>query len=113
MHIVSTNFAKTLVWKHLYDVKLWRHKHRTANTMSTICHLMKPSMKIFCARHCVLIMPEGFPTSFHESQFDRWSSRMLSIVWICSKHVGCFLCLLNRTDCYVCNRQKNLSLFMF
>jgi len=26
MHIVSTNFAKTLVWKHDDDVKLWRHK---------------------------------------------------------------------------------------
>jgi len=23
------------------------------------------------------------------------------IGWIYSKHVGCFLCLLNRTDCYV------------
>jgi len=27
MHIVSTNFVKTLVWKYEYDVKLWRHKH--------------------------------------------------------------------------------------
>jgi len=27
--ILSTNFAKTLVRKHEYDVKLWRHKHRT------------------------------------------------------------------------------------
>jgi len=32
MHIMSTNFAKTLVWKHEYDVKLWRHKQRTPNT---------------------------------------------------------------------------------
>jgi len=32
MHIMSTNFAKTLVWKHEYDVKLWRHKQRTLNT---------------------------------------------------------------------------------
>jgi len=32
MHIVSTNFVKTLVWKHEYDVKLWRHKQRTPNT---------------------------------------------------------------------------------
>jgi len=29
---MSTNFAKTLVWKHEYDVKLWRHKQRTPNT---------------------------------------------------------------------------------
>jgi len=25
MHIMSTNFAKTLVWKHEYDVRLWGH----------------------------------------------------------------------------------------
>ena len=31
MHIVSTDFAKTLVWKHEYDVKLWRHKQYTPN----------------------------------------------------------------------------------
>jgi len=31
MHIVSTNFTKTLVWKHEYDVQLWRHKQRTRN----------------------------------------------------------------------------------
>jgi len=30
---------------------------------------------------------------------DRWSSGMLTIMSICSKHVGCVLCLLNRTDC--------------
>jgi len=29
---MSTNFAKRLVWKHEYDVKLWRHKERTPNT---------------------------------------------------------------------------------
>ena len=32
MHVRSTNFAKTLVWKQDYDVKLWRHKQRTPNT---------------------------------------------------------------------------------
>ena len=29
---MSTNFAKTLVWKHVNDFKLWRHKQRTPNT---------------------------------------------------------------------------------
>ena len=29
---MTTNFAKTLVWKQDYDVKLWRHKQRTTNT---------------------------------------------------------------------------------
>jgi len=28
---MSTNYAKMLVWKDEYDVKLWRHKERTAN----------------------------------------------------------------------------------
>ena len=32
MHIMSTKFPKTLVWKHDYDVKLLRHKQRTSNT---------------------------------------------------------------------------------
>ena len=31
MHIMSTNLAKTLVWKQENDVKLWRHKQRTPN----------------------------------------------------------------------------------
>jgi len=31
MPIMSTNFAKTLVWKHEYDVKLWPNKERTPN----------------------------------------------------------------------------------
>jgi len=29
---MSTNFAKTLVWKQDYDVILWRHKQPTPNT---------------------------------------------------------------------------------
>ena len=32
MHIRSTNFARTVVWKHEYDVKLWRHKDREPQT---------------------------------------------------------------------------------
>jgi len=38
MLIMSTNFAKTLVWKHEYDVKLWRHKSAHQIQMTTICH---------------------------------------------------------------------------
>jgi len=32
VHIMSTNFAKTLFFKHKYDVRLWRHKQRTPKT---------------------------------------------------------------------------------
>jgi len=32
MYTMSTNFAKALVWKYDYDVKLRRHKQRTPNT---------------------------------------------------------------------------------
>ena len=32
MHIMSTNFGKTLVWKYEYEAKLGRHKRRTPNT---------------------------------------------------------------------------------
>jgi len=31
----------------------------------------------------------------------------------CSKQVGCVLCLLNHTNCYVWIRLKNLWLFVF
>ena len=53
MHVVPTNFAKTLVWKREYDVKLWRHKQRTPNTNDYHMPLNEtPPMKIFCVRHC-------------------------------------------------------------
>jgi len=56
---------------------------------------------------------QSIPTSFHESQYDGWSSRMPTIGSIYSKHAGCVMRLLNRTDCYVWFYQKNLWLFMF
>jgi len=31
MHVVSTNFVKTLVCKRAYDVILWRHKQRISS----------------------------------------------------------------------------------
>ena len=47
-----TNFAKTLVWKHGNDVKLWRHRQRTPNTNDHHMTLNQtPPMKIFCVRH--------------------------------------------------------------
>ena len=55
----------------------------------------------------------SLPTRFHESQYDGWSSRMPTIVSIYSKHVGCDLRLLNRTDCDVWLYPKKLWLFMF
>jgi len=52
VHIMSTNFAKTLVWKQDYDVKLSRHKQRTANTNDyPMPQNETPPMKIFCVRH--------------------------------------------------------------
>ena len=42
---MSANFARTLVWKHDYDVKLWRHKQRTPKTNDTICRWMNPPWK--------------------------------------------------------------------
>jgi len=46
--IMSTNFAKTLVWKYEYDVELWRYK-QLINTMTTLCHWMKKKHEI-CLR---------------------------------------------------------------
>jgi len=51
MHMMSTNFAKTMVWK--YSTKLWRHKQRTPNTNDHDMPLNEPPpMKNFCVRHC-------------------------------------------------------------
>jgi len=47
--------------------------------------------------------------SFHDSKHDCWSSRMP----IYTKHAGCVLRLLNRTDFDVWLYEKNLWLFMF
>ena len=49
---MSTNFAKTLVWKQDYDVILWRHKQRTPNTNDYPMPLNEPPpMKSFYVRH--------------------------------------------------------------
>jgi len=53
---MSTNFAKTLVWKQDYDVKLWRHKQRTTNTNDYPMPLKETlPMKIFCVRHWLCV----------------------------------------------------------
>jgi len=44
---MSTNFAKTLVWKHVNDVKLWRHKQRTPNTNGHHMTLNQPPHENF------------------------------------------------------------------
>ena len=44
--------SQNVVWKHEYDVKLWRHKQRKPNTSDHRMPLNEtPSMKIFCVRH--------------------------------------------------------------
>jgi len=62
MHIVSTNFAKTFVWKHEYDVKLWRHQQGTPNTND---HHMPLSETPFMTQeldrnHCIHGRPQKF-----------------------------------------------------
>ena len=57
---MSTNFAKTLVWKQDYDVILWRHKQRTPNTNDYPMPLNETSpMKSFCVRHWALKLSFG------------------------------------------------------
>ena len=38
MHVVSTNFAKTLVWNRECEVILWCHKQRKSSNKTTMCH---------------------------------------------------------------------------
>jgi len=47
MRIMSTNFAKTLVWKHEYDIKLLRHKYRTPQTNDHHMSLNETPHEIF------------------------------------------------------------------
>jgi len=54
----------------------------------------------------------SLPTSFHEYQYDRWLSRMSTVVSSHPKHAGCVLPLVNRVDCYAWIRWKNLWLFV-
>jgi len=42
----------------------------------------------------------------YESQYDRWSSRVPTVVSTYSKHFDCVLHLMNRVDCYVWIRRK-------
>jgi len=60
MHIMSTNFTKTLVWKHEYDVKLRRHKVRTSNANDNHMPLNEKNMNIFCVRHCDAVWVASF-----------------------------------------------------
>ena len=93
MHIMSTNFAKALVWKHKCNVILWRQKQRTPNTnYHHICHWMKPLMKMFCVRHCIAFT--HFNHKFHEQSQARshhWaavdlvSSPCGTLVWLASQ----------------------------
>ena len=55
---MSTNFAKTLVWKQDYDVILWRHKQHTPNTNDYPMPLNEATpMKSFCVRHWIVVQP--------------------------------------------------------
>ena len=47
MHIMSKNFAKMLVLKHVCDFKLRRHKQRTPNTNDPHIPLNEPPHENF------------------------------------------------------------------
>jgi len=49
---------------------------------------------------------------FQRVSMNHWSSGIPTIVPSYSKHFGCVLCLLNRTDCYVWIRRKNWWFFV-
>jgi len=50
---MSTNLAKTMVWKQDYDIKLCRHEQLTSNKNDHHLLLNENHMKIFCVRHCI------------------------------------------------------------
>ena len=70
MHVVSTNFAKTLICKREYDVILWRHKQRISNNSDHYTPLLntriwkegiqsssRPGHHQTSARHCAWPRP--------------------------------------------------------
>jgi len=48
---MSTNFAKTLVWKHEYDVNCDITNNGHQIQMTIICNSVKTPTKISCVRH--------------------------------------------------------------
>jgi len=49
MHIVSTNFAKTLDWKREFNIAVWRHKQRIPSNNDRQTPLVK--LRIFKVGH--------------------------------------------------------------
>jgi len=113
MHTMSTNFAKTLVWKHGNDVKLWRHKQCTPQTNNHHMTLNQTPPWKFSAYATVRGDNARVFQRISIPQYHGWPSRMPTYVSIYSIHAGCVRRLLNRTDCYASIRRKNLWLFVF
>jgi len=112
MHIVSTNFAKMLVWKHEYDMKLWCHKQRTRNTNDHHIPLNDPPHENFV--RAPLDLSRLCPTTHHWINHtcqrmrsgnnlqgrnsinwihsnDHYVSLTISILWIWNVKLGNFI----------------------
>jgi len=74
---MSTNFAKTLVWKHEYDVKLWRHKDCTPQTNDHHTLLNEPPHENFLRTPLLLAFQ---PQSAEDQQNYRQARTILSAV---------------------------------
>jgi len=59
MHIMSANFAKVLFGTMNMTSKCDVTNSVHQIQMTTICHCMKPPMKIFWVRHCAELMASG------------------------------------------------------
>ena len=79
MHALSTSFAKTLVWKHEYDVELCRHKQHTPNTNDYYIPLNETPMKIFCACHYKPVCSTG---KSYEGEGVQLFNNKLSVVFM-------------------------------
>jgi len=92
MHIMSTNVAKTLVWKHEYDVKLRRHKHRTPQTNDHYMPLNETPHEIFCVRLWSRLYRTLLPENYYERhaslESDYDSCQKPNLVWQFQLHVS-------------------------
>jgi len=80
MHIMSTNFAKRLVWKHEYDVNCDVTNRAHQIPMTTICHSTNPTHENFLRTPVVQIVLKHVRENAHCFMFCVSLEQLLIVV---------------------------------
>ena len=136
MHIMSTNFAKTLIRQYEYDVKLLRHKQRTPNTNDHHMSLNETTQLKFSAyaTDCtVAVVVDTVHSCLSSAQknwsiFDCFTSFVVAwstfrILWISHTLTACKPWCCYTSNCsnkrYACSNKRRIyktkigSVFLF